>query len=235
MLGHEHPDAVETMNDLALAIHLQGRHAESEPLNREVLSLLRSHYGPLDLRVATAHQNLATDLEPLGRVAEAVDHYHQALAIRRRIIGEGDPTIGQILLLLAELYRYQEDYPRALSYARQAYEAIARTRGKNHPHLAYVLRETGRIYSQQRRFREAEPYLRSSLDLRLRVLDARHPDLAKSQVSLARCLIGLGRDSEAVPLLREAQVTFVQVYGADADISQVPGQLLAEIAARRAR
>ncbi|HEX2645002.1 MAG TPA: serine/threonine-protein kinase [Thermoanaerobaculia bacterium] len=235
MLGREHPDAVETMNDLALAIHLQGRHAESEPLNHEVLSLLLSHYGPLDLRVATAHQNLATDLEPLGRVAEAVDHYHQALAIRRRIIGEGDPVIGQLLLLLAELYRYQEDYPRALDYARQAYEAVVRTRGKDHPHVAYVLRETGRIYSQQHRFREAEPYLRRSLDLRLRILDARHPDLAKSQVSLARCLIGLGRDGEAVPLLREARITFAQVYGPGADISQVPGKLLAEIAARQAQ
>ncbi len=46
LLGREHPDVVSTLANLATSIHLQGRYAEAEALEREVLALARSQYGP---------------------------------------------------------------------------------------------------------------------------------------------------------------------------------------------
>jgi serine/threonine protein kinase len=229
ILGREHPDVATTINNLASSLHLQGRYPESEALNREVLAMARSHYGPSHWRVAVALQNLGADLDPQGKVLEAISCYGEALEIRRRTLGEADPTLGQLLLLLAELHRNKEDFTRGLDLAHQSLESIKKTWGPDHPHAAYALREIGRSYVQQGRFLEAEPFLRQSLDLRTRKLEARHPDLAKSQLSLARCLKGLGRHEEAAPLAREAHITFSKIYGPGHLATEVARDLLAEI------
>jgi Tetratricopeptide repeat len=108
ILGREHPDVVSTQRGLAVAVHLQGRYAEAEVLQREVLALARSHYGPMHWQVAEALCNLAASLTGQLRGAEAIPLYEEALSIRRRILGEKHWQVAQVLLLLAELNRHDK-------------------------------------------------------------------------------------------------------------------------------
>jgi hypothetical protein len=46
MLGPEHPNALNTMGNLACSLSGQGRHAEAELMEREVLDIQRRMLGP---------------------------------------------------------------------------------------------------------------------------------------------------------------------------------------------
>lgn len=236
ILSRAHPDLVTTLDSLAVVLDQQGRHVEAEPLHRELLPLVRAQYGPAHWRVATAQVHLASNLEGQGKgQGEAIQLYEEALEIRRRTLGEKDWQVGQVLLLLAQLYRYDQKLPKALGLALEAHAILEAGEGPDHPYVAHALREIGRNYLTQGRFADAEPYLRRCLEIRSKKLEARHPDLAKAQISLARCLIGQGRYDEAAPLLREARTTLITVYGRDHEIVRAPDELLAEIERARAR
>ncbi|HXU33110.1 MAG TPA: serine/threonine-protein kinase [Thermoanaerobaculia bacterium] len=236
ILSGAHPDLVTTLDSLAVVLDQQGRHVEAEPLHRELLPLVSAQYGPAHWRVAAAQVNLASNLEGQGKgQGEAIHLYEQALEIRRRTLGEKDWQVGQVLLLLAQLYRYDKKFPKALGLALEAHAILETGEGPDHPYVAHALREIGRIYLAQGRLADAEPYLRRCLEIRSKKLEARHPDLAKAQISLARCLIGLGRYDEAAPLLREARTTLITVYGADHEVVRAPEELLAEIERARAK
>jgi serine/threonine-protein kinase len=235
LLGPAHPDSIATLNNLAMAIQHQGRYAEAVTLHRESLALTRALYGPTHWQVGVVLGNLGAAVDASGgETMEAIHYYEEALEIRRRALGEGDPLVAQNLLLLAELYRNDKRLSKALDLARQALGILEKAEGPDHPHVAFALREIGRNYDQQGRFLEAEPYLRRSLEIRLAKLEPQHPDVAKAQVSLARILIHLGRYDEAEGLLHKAQVTFVAVYGPGHAMAQMPLRDLAEIARRRA-
>ncbi len=235
ILSRAHPDLMTTLNNLAVVLDQQGRHTEAEAVHRELLALAHSTFGSAHWRVATALVHLASNLEGQGRGKEASALFEQGLEIRRRTLGEKDWQTGQVLLLLAQAYRNDGQFLKALGLALEAHAILEAGEGPDHPYVAHALREIGRNYLLQDRFTEAEPYLRRSLEIRRQKLAARHPDLAKAEVSLARCLIGQGRPEEAVALLRDARTTFIAVYGQDHELSQVPGDLLAEIERARAK
>lgn len=236
ILSPGHPDLATTLNNLAVVLDQQGRSTEAEPVHREVLALARSTYGPAHWRVATALVHLASSLEGQDKGKdEAIALYEEALEIRRRTLGEKDWQTGQVLLLLAQLYRNDRQLPKALGLALEARQILEAGEGPDHPYVAHALREIGRNYLAQKRFAEAEPYLRRCLEIRRRKLEAHHPDLAKAQISLARCLIGQGHYDESVPLLRDARTTLVAVYGRDSDLIRVPDEMLAEVERARAR
>jgi tetratricopeptide (TPR) repeat protein len=150
-------------------------------------------------------------------------------------LGEKHWQVAQVLLLLGQLYRHDGNLPKGLGLARQAYDVFAAGEGPDHPYTAHALLEIGRNYLDQNRFAEAEPILRRCLKIRQEKLEARHPDLAKAQISLARSLIGQNRYGEATALLREAQITFLAVYGPGHDSTRTAVTLLAETESRRGK
>ena len=133
------------------------------------------------------------------------------MEIRRRSLGEEDPSVAQGLLLLAEAHRElghalhePAETRRALPLAQRSLAIVEHAEGADHPHAAFALVEIGMDYVNLGLHAEAEPYLRRALDLRRRELAADHPSLAKAKLVLSECLLGLGRWDEADALLREA-------------------------------
>jgi hypothetical protein len=45
VLGKDHPVTLGSMNDLAISLHLQGKHAEVEAMNRQTLQLMETVFG----------------------------------------------------------------------------------------------------------------------------------------------------------------------------------------------
>jgi len=239
LLGKEHPDVASTRTLLAAALQLQGdRYAEVEALEREMLAMTRAQYGPNHWRVAETLCNLAASLAGQGKEEdkdEAIALYQQALEIRRRTLGAAHWQVGQVLLLLAQIYRDDRQLPKALGLAREAHEIMVAAEGPDHPYVAHALAEIGRNYLARDRFAEAEPYLRRCLEIRRRKLASPHPDRAKAQIWLARSFIGQGRYDEATLLLRDARAALLDVYRGDLSKVRGPDKMLAEIEQIRAR
>jgi tetratricopeptide (TPR) repeat protein len=76
------PDHIEALLHLAAVHSAQNKPAEAEPLLRRAADVADS---------ATAHANLAAALQSMGRTAEAMEHYRQALA---RDSGLSDVSFG---------------------------------------------------------------------------------------------------------------------------------------------
>ena len=210
ILGREHPDVATTLNNLAMVVQRLNRYAEAEVIDREVLQITRSQFGASHWRVAIILGNLGSVLVGQNtpeKIREGIPYYEEALAIRRQNLGDRDPLVAQIYLLLAGAHRQLNEADQALPLARQALALLEQTEGPNHPHVAFALRELGRDYVYLGRYAEAEPQLRRALDIRRKELPADSADVANAKASLGDCLISLGRYVEADLLLREAEAT----------------------------
>ncbi|HEV7508301.1 MAG TPA: serine/threonine-protein kinase [Thermoanaerobaculia bacterium] len=217
ILGREHPDVVLTLNALGLAVQRLGRFVEAEVIYREALQIARRQFGPKHWQVADILSNLGSTLVGLNvsaKIREGIPYYEEALAIRRQNLGDRDPLVAQIYLLLAGAHRELQEPEKALPLAQQSLDLLERTEGPDHLHVAYALREIGTDYMSLHRCPEAEPYLRRALGIRRRELPAGNPDVAKAEMSLGDCLIDLGRFAEADILLREADATLSAQFAA---------------------
>jgi eukaryotic-like serine/threonine-protein kinase len=218
ILGREHPDVVITLNDLGLASQRLGRFQEATALYRQALQIARRQFGPTHWQVAAILCNLGSSLAGLDvpdKIREGIPFYEEALAIRRQTLGDRDPLVAQMYLLIAEAYRMLHEADKALPLAKKSLEIVEQSEGPNHLHAAYALREIGSEYLYLGRYAEAEPYLRRALDIRRRELPAGNPDVAKAKMSLGDCLTSLHRYAESRILLEEAEASLSAQFPAD--------------------
>ncbi len=71
LLGPEHLDLAQTLNNLGVLRHTQGRHAEAEAYYLWALEICQANRHPLDQDVVNLTQNYAAFLEEIGRHREA--------------------------------------------------------------------------------------------------------------------------------------------------------------------
>jgi tetratricopeptide (TPR) repeat protein len=71
LLGPEHLDLAQTLNNLGVLRHTQGRQAEAEAFYLWALEICEAHGHPLDQDAANLRQNYAAFLQEIGRRYEA--------------------------------------------------------------------------------------------------------------------------------------------------------------------
>ncbi|NEQ70120.1 MAG: CHAT domain-containing protein, partial [Symploca sp. SIO2D2] len=163
--------------------------------------------------VATSLNNLAGLYESQGRYEEAEPLYHQALEMRRRILGQEHRDVASSLNNLAFLYKSQGRYEEAEPLYRQALEMWRRLLGQEHPDVATSLNNLALLYKSQGRYKEAENLLRQALEMRRRLLGQEHPDVASSLNNLAGLYSSQGRYEEAEPLYRQTVEMMKRILG----------------------
>jgi serine/threonine protein kinase/tetratricopeptide (TPR) repeat protein len=164
----------------------------------------------------------ATLLDTIGNVYRRLGLYERAaplledaLATRRRVLGEDHLDTAASLEDLGELQRERGYYAAAEGLLRRAMVVRERRLGPNAPEVAQSLHELGRVLRQQGRYPEAEGLCRRALAIR----EARPGDpaaVADTLESLAGVLRDEGRDAEAEPLAERATATIRHTAGGDA-------------------
>ena len=150
-----------------------------------------------------------------GKYAEAVPLIQQALAIRRRILGDDHPDTAISLNNLALLYSAQGRYGEAESLYKQALAIVRRVLGEDHPNTAISLSSLALLYQSQGRYGEAEPLHQQALAIVRRVLGEDHPDTATGLNNLADLYRAQGRYGEAETLYQQALAIRRRVLGED--------------------
>jgi hypothetical protein len=94
VLGDEHPHTLTSANNLALSLSRQGKHAEAERIQREVLgaSVQRRVLGEEHPETLTSAVNLASSLSGQGKHAEAERIKREVLGVERRVLGDEHPS-----------------------------------------------------------------------------------------------------------------------------------------------
>ncbi|MFN7218041.1 tetratricopeptide repeat protein, partial [Microcystis sp.] len=148
-----------------------------------------------------------------GKYNEAIPLAEQALAIRKKVLGDNHPNTARSLNNLAGLYESQGRYSEAEPLYKQALAIKKQQLGDNHPSTATSLNNLAALYRVQGRYSEAEPLYQQALAIRRKQLGDNHPNTARSLNNLASLYQNQGRYSEAEPLYKQALAIFKQQLG----------------------
>ena len=160
-------------------------------------------------------QVMGTVYMNLGLYAQAEPLLEEALATRRRLLGEAHPDTLSAAHDMATLHQLAGRFPEAEALNHQVLDARSRVLGPDHPDTLKSMNSLANTYARQGRLEEAEALHRKTLAARQRVLGPDHPDALKTMQNLASDCASLDRNEEAEALTRQVVEISQRVLGAD--------------------
>lgn len=146
-------------------------------------------------------------LRATGKLDEAKKLFTDALAVRRRVLGNGDPktltSLNNLGLVLYEQRRYYE----AMPLLEEAVAARRGVQGHRHPETLTAINNLAACHRAVGQLDHAEPLYVEALEARRSVLGNRHPDTLTSLNNLAQLYQASATVETlamAEPLLKEA-------------------------------
>jgi tetratricopeptide (TPR) repeat protein len=150
--------------------HLQ--HLTGQALKRE------------DEQAAYFSNSLGYYLESLGDYQSARPYFEQALAIRKKVLGEEHPDTASSLNNLGGLLDSMGDYQGARPFYEQALAIRKKVLGEEHPDTASSLNNLGGLLDSMGDYQGARPYLEQALAIFRKVLGPDHPNTKLVQQNL---------------------------------------------------
>jgi len=149
----------------------------------------------------------------LGLYDDARELFEKALAIRRRVLGDGDVLVTETFYGLAGAHRALGDYDTA---ERLLHEALAIQR-KNHaeddPEYLKGLNNLALLYEDRKEYDRAEQLHRKILAAKKRLFGPDDPEVAITLHNLAKDVFRNGKPAEAEALYRQALVLREREHG----------------------
>jgi serine/threonine-protein kinase len=158
LLGEGHPDVTVSLVMLAFALQNLKEYGKAERLLRQELALLRS-LSVEDYSQLNTMGSLANLLREKGNYEEAGALYRQALAMRRKLLGNEHPSMGQNLHDLAVLLYLEGEYAKAEKTERQAIDILQKALEPGHWGIQRSRSYIGACLVKLKRYREAEEQL----------------------------------------------------------------------------
>jgi tetratricopeptide (TPR) repeat protein len=215
VLGKEHPDTAQSLNNLGMLLQDQGDLAGARPYLERALRIYEQVLGGEHPYTATSLNNLGSLLYRQGDLAGARPYFERALRIREQVLGGEHPDTAQSLNNLGSLLRAQGDLAGARPYLERALRIREQVLGKEHPDTARSLNNVGELLQDQGDLTGARPYLERALAIYEKVLGAEHPDTALSLSNLGSLLYAMGDLAGARPYLERALRIHEKVLGGE--------------------
>jgi serine/threonine protein kinase/TPR repeat protein len=206
LLGDEHPEVANSLNDLAEVFYRQSKWADAAALNRDALAMQKRLLGNEHVRIAQSLDNLAKALRQQGEFAEAEPLCREALAMRRKLLGSENSDVALSLKNLGVLLWNEGKCAEAEGAQREALAMRRKLLGNQHPDVAASLDRLGLALNCQGKYSEAEGVQREALEMRKKLFGDMHPDVANSFADLGYTLLNQGKLGEARTMFREAAV-----------------------------
>ncbi len=199
-------------NDLQVAACLMSLGNLYEKMEKDD-EALRCYQDALDIRrgneavplgsCADTYTAMGKLFEKKKMYTEAAVHVQEALKLRKEA---GDESSGMAiwnLHLLAEIYRQQGDFDRAIEQCRLAVERMENRFGTEHPRYAIALEKLGLIYEAAQELEQAEEVLEKTAAIRREMLDEDNPQYLNTLEFLARVCTKQGKFEKAIRLYQE--------------------------------
>ena len=145
VLGPEHPDTLNSVNNLASLLLRKGDYAGADPLVRRALEARERVLGPEHPDTLSSVDNLAVLLSSKGDYAGADPLVRRALEARERVLGPEHPDTLSSVNNLAVLLERKGDYVGADPLYRRALEARERVLGLEHPSTLNSVNKLARL------------------------------------------------------------------------------------------
>jgi hypothetical protein len=133
LAGPEHPDTLTSAGNLANSLTCQGRYAEAEAIEREVLAVRRRVLGAEHPNTLTSASHLACSLSNQGRHAEAEQIEREVLELQKRVLGGEHPDMLATANNLAMTLSYQGKHAEAERIQQSVLASCKCILGPTHP------------------------------------------------------------------------------------------------------
>ena len=215
VLGADHPDTLNSRNNLATAYDDAGDLGRAIPLYEQTLADSVRVLGADHPQTLNSRNNLGYAYRAAGDLGRAIPLYEQTLADSVRVLGADHPQTLTSRNNLAYAYRAAGDLGRAIPLYEQTLADRLRVLGADHPqtlasrnNLAYAWRAGGDLG-------RAIPLYEQTLADSVRVLGADHPQTLTSRNNLAYAWQAAGDLGRAIPLHEQTLADRLRVLGAD--------------------
>jgi serine/threonine protein kinase len=223
-LGLEHPDTLNSMNNLAVAYEAAGKLDLALPLLQETLRLRKAHLGPNHPDTLATMNNLAVAYRADGKLDLALPLFEETLKLRTVQLGPAHPDTLNSMSNLAGAYRAAGNFQLALPLLEETLQQCQAQLGADHPDTLTAMNNLGVAYWSAKQLKHSVPLFEELLRLHQKKLGHNHPDTLQTMANLAVNYRDAGRLPEAVALFDElsqrsdplpAQLAWVPASAAD--------------------
>ena len=165
--------------------------------------------------------------------ADALPLARQAVALRRRLLGDNHALTASSLDWLGFLLTTQKDFSAARKTYKQALAIRQKVLGDDHPSTAQSLDSLARVFFTQRDYARAKSYHEQALALRKRVLGVEHADTARSLAGLGSTLSRLGNLPAAQTCHEQVLAIRKKVYGESHSLTAAAAENVGLVAQRQ--
>jgi tetratricopeptide (TPR) repeat protein len=215
LLGIEHLDTIDSMNNLAMSLEKQGMYQDAKEMHERVMISSLKLLGPKDPSTLNSVNNLGVVLERLGKYSEA-EHIHRRLfKIQEEVLGAEHPDTLKSASNLGLVLERQGKYGEAESMHRQAFLGSRVLQGVKSSSTLASMENLGAFLLNQGNYDEAEAMLQEVLKLKEEVLGPDHPSTLTTLNNLGHAFKGQGKYKEAEELYRQDLEKSRTVLGPD--------------------
>ncbi len=175
-----------------------------ENIFERALAAVHEQFADQPLVKARLLQTLSDTIRGLGLPDRALAPQEEALAIRRRLLGDDHPDTIWSINGMAVALESQGRGAEAEPLVREALERATRAHGPDSPQAISALDNLGTLLRVSGRHEEAEPIHRDVLERCRRVFGPEHEDTLRALNNVGVVLQTRGMFGEAEPYVREA-------------------------------
>jgi tetratricopeptide (TPR) repeat protein len=230
VLGPEHVDTAEYLNDLAGLLRERGELASARPLHERALAIRERMLGPDDSATSNSLNNLGMLLRDQGDLPGARRFLERAVAVRERVLGPDHRDTATSINNLALVLWAQGELAGARSGLERALAIRERTLGLDHNLTAESLGSLGFLLKDLGDPDTARSLLERSVAMLVRILGSDHPHTARFAHRLAVVMRHQGSVAEALRLQQRALSTLERVLGPDHPDTVATRRALEELA-----
>jgi non-specific serine/threonine protein kinase/serine/threonine-protein kinase len=154
-LGPDHPDTLDSMNNLAVAYTESGQLAKAVPLLEETVDKVKAKLGPDHPDTLTSMNNLAGAYLDSGQLGKAVPLYEETLEKTKAKLGPAHPDTLNM--------KKNIEFTRALLTAEDRYRAKLAGLGPKHIDTLLARRDIAQMHMSTSRLDDAELVLQEVL------------------------------------------------------------------------
>jgi len=210
--GGDHPDLIEPLNNLSIALVLSSSFAEADKVSQEKLKLCERYFGPRSAEAAGAHEDVGAGRFYAQDFAGAEQEHRRALEIRREVFGDQSAEVAQALHNLG----FAQSKAGRLDAAEESLQEALRLRrilSVDRELVALTLEGLAHVAYQRGQPALAEKYLADQLEIVRQLRHAKHPAVGHVLRNLAFLVTQNCGPAAAEPLRAEALAIFREAFG----------------------
>jgi tetratricopeptide (TPR) repeat protein len=166
-------------------------------------------------RIARLSDIIGWFLRDMNLLSAAQPFTERALRVREEILGNDHADVADSVNNLAELFRAQRDFERALPLYQRALVTREKVFGQRSREVALSFHDLGEFYHDQKKYAEALAHYQRALEIHESALEFEGFDAATCLNDIGALYFEIDKRAEALACYRRALPIYERVYGPD--------------------